>query len=86
MPTNTNTIAFISKAAVPVDRIPAYGLFVVLVQPQKAESYRTRLTVGGNHIDCPFEVSTPTANLTTTKLLFKSVISTPRAKFLVADI
>jgi hypothetical protein len=86
MPTGTNTIAFISKAEVPADRIPTYGRIVVSVRPQKAEPYRTRLTVGGDRIDYPFEVSTPTADLTTAKLLFNSVVSTPGAKFLVTDI
>jgi len=42
--------------------------------------------VGGDRIDYPFEVSTPTADLTTAKLLFNSVISTPGAKFMVTDI
>jgi hypothetical protein len=66
--------------------MPTYGRIVVSVRPQKAEKFRTRLTVGGNLINYPFEVSTPTADLTTAKLLFNSVISTPGAKFLVTDI
>jgi hypothetical protein len=86
MPTGTNTIAFIKKADVPADRAPTYGRIVVSVRPQKAEKYRTRLTVGGNLINYPFEVSTPTADLTTAKLLLNSIISTPNAKFLVTDI
>jgi hypothetical protein len=40
------------------------------------------LTEGGNRIDYPSNKSTPTANLTTAKLLINSKISTPGAIFL----
>jgi hypothetical protein len=46
----------------------------------------TCLTVGGNLIDYPYDVSTPTANITTAKIVFNSVISTPNAKFMGLDI
>jgi hypothetical protein len=42
--------------------------------------------VGGNLIDYPWEVATPTSDLTTAKLLFNSVISTPGAVFVVMGI
>jgi hypothetical protein len=45
----------------------------------------TWLIVGGNCIDYPWNKSTPTANLTTTKLLFNSTISTPGALFYCID-
>jgi hypothetical protein len=86
MPTGTNTIFFIPKKAVPTDRKVTYGRICVNIRPQKTEPHRTRLTVGGNLIEYPDDVSTPTADLTTAKLLFNSVISTPGAKFLTADI
>lgn len=86
MPTGTNTIAFIHKDNIPTGRIPTYGRIVVSVRPQKTEKFRTRLTVGGNLINYPFEVSMPTADLTTAKILFNSVVSTPGAKFMVTDI
>ena len=52
----------------------------------KKEIHRTRLTVGGNRIDYPGNVTAPTAELPTIKLLFNSVLSTPNAKFLSCDI
>ena len=55
-------------------------------RPQKDEPHCTRLTVGGNLIDYPGEVSTPTAGTTTAKLVFNSVVSTPKAKFMGIDI
>eukprot|EP01082_Thalassiosira_pseudonana_P011880 g10662.t1 g10662 contig4:2284681-2286983(+) len=75
----TNTMFYITKSEIPEDRRKdiTYGRIVVVVRPQKKEQERTRLTVGGNLIDYPWEVATPTADLTTAKLLFNSVISTP---------
>jgi hypothetical protein len=55
-------------------------------RPQKAEPERIHFTVGGDCIDYKGKVSTPTAVLTTVKLLLNSVISTPNAKFMTADI
>jgi hypothetical protein len=63
-----------------------YGRICVDYRPQKEEPNRTRLTVGGNLIDYPGDVSTPTANTTTAKLVISSTISTPHAKFMCGDI
>ena len=45
-----------------------------------------RLTVGGDNVDYAFPVSTPTADITSFKCLLNSVLSTPKAKFMSADI
>ena len=50
------------------------------------EPNRSRLTVGGDRINYPFEVSTPTADLPTIKMLWNSVLSTPKAKFITLDV
>ena len=42
--------------------------------------------MGGNLIDYPYELTTRTADLTTTKLMWNSVISTPGAKYACGDI
>jgi hypothetical protein len=42
--------------------------------------------MGGNLIDYPGDVSTKTADLTTAKILFNSVLSTPKAKFMGIDL
>jgi hypothetical protein len=39
------------------------------------------LTVGGNQIDYPGRVNAPASEITTTTLLFNSVISTSNARF-----
>jgi hypothetical protein len=82
----TNTIRFIPVTEVPQGRKATYGRFVCTVRPQKSEPERTRLTVGGNLVDYPGDVSTRTSELTTTKILLNSTISTPDAKFMTGDI
>jgi hypothetical protein len=42
--------------------------------------------VGGNLIDYPFELTTHTADMVSSKILWNSVISTPDARFAGADI
>jgi hypothetical protein len=82
----TNTIRFIPHTDLPEGRTATYLRIVVSVRPQKAEPNRVRWTVGGNLIDYPGNVSTPTAGITTAKLVFNSVVSTPRAIFSAFDI
>jgi hypothetical protein len=78
----TNTIFFINRSQVPTDRKVTYGCIVCTIRPQKKETYQTRLTVGGNLIDYPYDVSTPTADITTANIIFNSVVSIPNAKFM----
>ena len=39
-----------------------------------------------DHIEYPETVSTPTADIVTTKLIINSVLSTPNARFMTVDI
>ena len=75
----TNTIYFINYTLIPKDRRSdiTYGRIVVDYRLHKTESNRTRLTVGGNMINYPGDVSTPTADTTTAKTVINSTISTP---------
>ena len=84
----TNTIRFLAKHEVPKDRLKdvTYGSFVCTIRPEKAEPLRTRLVVGGDRINYPGEVATPTAELLLAKILFNSVVSTPGARFMTMDI
>jgi hypothetical protein len=83
---NTSTIRFIPWSNIPKGRKVTYGSFVVDIKDHKEEKERTRLIVGGDHIEYPGDKSTRTAGLTTAKILINSVISTLGAKFLVIDI
>ena len=63
-----------------------YGRLVCDIKEHKSETHRTRLRVGRNLLDFPGLLITPTTTVTTEKCLFNSVISTPGAKCLVADV
>ncbi len=54
--------------------------------PQKEDPNRVRITVGGNLIDYPFELTMRTADMVSSKILWSSVISTKDARFASADI
>ena len=86
MPSRTNTILFVPKDKLPAGRTVTYGINVAEIRPQNAESHRTRITVGGNLINFPGDVTTHTADLITAKLIFNSVLSTKNVKFMCADI
>jgi hypothetical protein len=84
----TNTIHFIHKNQVPRDRMKdvTYGSFSCDCKPNKTENVRTRLTAGGDRINYPEDVGTPTADMLVFKCLINSVISTKGAKCLMLDI
>jgi hypothetical protein len=86
MPTGTATIHFLHPSKMPVGQEGTYLQVCANYRPQKAEPERIRFTVGGNFIEYHGKVSTPTAHLTTIKLLLNSIISTPNACFMTADI
>ena len=68
------------------DRVVTYGRIVVDYRPQKDDPNRVQITAGGNLIQYPGELTTRTADLTTSKILWNSVLSTPGAKFMGIDI
>lgn len=82
----TDTIFFIDPSKIPQGRTATYARFVCDIRPHKAEKTRTRITVGGNLISYPGSVTSKTADLITTKLLWNSVLSTPNAKYMTMDI
>jgi hypothetical protein len=86
MPTGTETMFFIDVKNIPAGRKPTYLRIVAADRPEKANPKRVRWTVGGDRIDYPGDCSTKTADLTTCKLLFNSVISTPDARFMTIDL
>ena len=63
-----------------------YGQFMCTVRPKKAEPNWTRSTVGGDRINYPVEVATPTAEMLVAKMHFNSVISTKCARFMTMGI
>ena len=60
-----------------------YTKVVCKVRPEKRNPNRTRITIGGNRINFPSDIGTPTASLELAKLVFNSVLSRPGAKFTI---
>ena len=71
---------------IPKDQKVTYAWIVVDYRPQKKDPNRVRITAGGNLIQYPYELTTRTANLPTSKILWNSVISTPGARYMCVDI
>jgi hypothetical protein len=82
----SNTIYCIPRSAVPPNKTVTYGRCVVDVRPNKEEVHSVRLTIGGNLIKYDRDISTKSADLTTSKCLWKSVISTTGAKYMCLDV
>ena len=84
----TNTMRYITKNQIPKDRRKdvTYASFTCDYRPNKTETHRTRLTAGGDRINYPDDVGTPTADMTLFKIHANSIISTPKAKCIMVDI
>jgi hypothetical protein len=63
-----------------------YLRIVAALHPEKSNPRRIRFTLGGTQIEYAGDVSTKTADLTTVKVFFNSIISTPNARFMTADL
>ena len=70
----------------PLDRKVNYCRTICDIRPQKKETHRVCITVGGNKLAYDGTVSTPTAYFTTEKLHLNSFISTPDAKYLIVGV
>jgi hypothetical protein len=82
----SNTIFFIPRSLVPQGKVITYGRFVVDIRPNRTKTHQARLTVGGNLIKYPGDVSTHSEDLTTSKFLWNSTISTEGAKYMCLDV
>jgi hypothetical protein len=84
----TNTIEFIYQHKVPKEQKQdvTYGQYVCTVRPEKNEPNQTRFTVGGDKINYPGKVATPTAKMLVAKMLFNSIISMKGARFMTMNI
>ncbi len=71
---------------IPKDRVIMYARVVVYHCPQKADPNRIRITAGENLINYPGKLTTRTANITTAKLLWNSMLSMPGAQYMTLDI
>ena len=85
----TNTLIILQPNQVhmtPNGQVLIYANIVVDCRPQKEDPNRVRITAGGNLIVYPGELTTRTADITTSKVLWNSVLSTKNAKYMCLDI
>jgi hypothetical protein len=73
----TGTIKFIWATEILADEQPTYPGLVCTEHPHKDKKFHTRMTVGGNLVDYPGDVSVTIAKMETTKILLNGVVSTP---------
>jgi hypothetical protein len=80
----TNTIFYLTHDEIRhilKDRTITYAQIVIDHRPQIDDPNQVRITVGGNLINYPYGLTTHTAKMVSAKIMWNSVISTPRAKF-----
>jgi hypothetical protein len=82
----SNTIFFIPRQAIPKGKSVTYGCFVVDIRLKKAETHRVLLTVVFNFIQYQGDVSTHSEDLTTSKCLWNSTISTEGTRYMCFDV
>ena len=77
---------FINRHKVPQDAKVTYCRIVCNIRSHKKETHRVPLKLGGDKLTFDGLVSSPTYDLTTSKLHRNSVISTTGTKYLVVDV
>ena len=85
----TNTIKFLTCDEIrhiPSNHTVTYAYIVVDFCPQKEYPNCVRIAVGSNLIGYPCELSTRTADLTITKIMWNSVISAPGIRYITSDV
>ena len=80
------TIFFIHRYKLPQSNKVTYSHIVCDILTQKKEIHRVKLTVGGDKLISDGPVSTPTSDLTNSKIHRNTIISTPGAKYPVVDV
>ena len=84
-----NTIKFMTHEEIkniPSDCTVTYARIFVDYRAHKDDPNMVRITVGGNLIKYPGELTTRTPDLTTTKVMWNIVISTRNARYMCADV
>ena len=85
----TNTVRFLTHNEIKnilKDRVATYARIVVAFCLQEDDPNHVRITIGDNLIKYPGKLTMQTANMTTNKLLWNSVINTEDSCYVCADI
>ena len=72
----TNTLLAINRRNVPSNKTAAHIRMVADFRPQNPDPHRIQITVRGSKISVNYDIGTPTTDLSTTKLLINSTLST----------
>ena len=72
----TNTLFAIHRHNVPTNKTAAHICMVADFLPQKPDPHQIRITVEGSKISVDYDIGTPTADLSTYKILINSTLST----------
>ena len=67
-------------------KTPTYARIVIDFRPQKSDPNRVRISAGGTLIKCPGELTTRTAAITTTIIIWNGVIGTKGAQYRCLDV
>ena len=82
----TDTLKFINKNLILQGRKVTYLRIVVDIREHKEVKERVRITVGGDKVSYPVEVTTRTADTNTVKIHLNSTISNQNAHFVNLDL
>ena len=77
---------FMHPRVLPVDRKATYIRIMASYRPTKANPFRIKWTVRGNHIDYPDIKYTPNTEMQTAKILLNRVLSIKYIKLMSIDI
>ncbi len=72
--------------SIPKNQPPTCAKVVIAYCPQKEDPYQIRITATGNLINYPGELTMRTADMTTAKVNWNSVLSTLKAHYMCLDI
>ena len=76
----------VHRRDIPKNRKVIYARFVWNYRPQKEEANWCRITVGGDRVEQPDDVSTKTSALMKIECLLNSVLSNLISRFMTADV
>ena len=79
-------MGFILHQYIPSNSKATYVQELYNVQPQKTETFQTRLSARGNLVEYPEEVRTPIVDMTEVKIHVDSVISDIITRYMCMDV
>ena len=82
----TNTLLAIHRHNLPTNKTAAHICMVAEFLPQKPDPHLICITVGDSNISVDYDIETPTADLSTAKILINRTLSTRGARWAGFDL